>query len=295
MGYEYLALGAAFLWAVSTLLSVQPASHLGSFAYSRWRMACSAVMLSILAWWTGGWKSFEAWALLPMALSGLTGIFIGDTALFACFNRMGPRQAGLLFSCHAVFSALLGYWIFAETMTLWELFGALLVFSGVVTAIFFRSKKPTHQLENLKGSMTLGVSLGLLSALCQALGGVFAKPVVDAGGIDPVAASAIRMITAFFAHCALWLVGFKVTRALTPINGRIFLMTALNALLAMVVGMTLILFALQKGDVGMVALLSSMTPIMLLPLLWFYTRQQPSLYAWCGAIIAVLGSAILVS
>ena len=52
-------------------------------------------------------------------------------------NRMGPRQAGLLFSCHAVFSAILGYFLFSEVMTTIELLGASLVFSGVVMAIFF--------------------------------------------------------------------------------------------------------------------------------------------------------------
>ena len=35
MHYEWLALAAALLWAIASLLSVQPASHLGAFAFSR--------------------------------------------------------------------------------------------------------------------------------------------------------------------------------------------------------------------------------------------------------------------
>ncbi|MEF1299376.1 EamA family transporter, partial [Vibrio parahaemolyticus] len=50
MGYEWLALCAAFLWAVSSLISVIPAQHLGAFSYSRWRMGCTAVILSTMAW-----------------------------------------------------------------------------------------------------------------------------------------------------------------------------------------------------------------------------------------------------
>ncbi|MGR5456899.1 EamA family transporter, partial [Vibrio alfacsensis] len=41
MGFEWLALIAAFLWAVSSIISVTPAKHLGSFSYSRWRMGCT--------------------------------------------------------------------------------------------------------------------------------------------------------------------------------------------------------------------------------------------------------------
>ncbi|EGQ7699134.1 TPA: EamA family transporter [Vibrio vulnificus] len=294
MGFEWLALAAALLWAIASLLSVTPAQHLGSFAYSRWRMGCTAVMLSSMALFTGGWSSVVAEHITPMMFSGLIGIFIGDTALFACLNRMGPRQAGLLFSCHAVFSAILGYFLFSESMTSMELLGSLLVFSGVVLAIFFgRRGQSQNALETVKGAAWVGIALGLLAALCQALGGIIAKPVMQTD-IDPVAASAIRMISAFVAHCLLRATSAKISRATQKMNRRIFTITAINGFLAMAVGMTLILYALRDGNVGMVALLSSTTPIMLLPILWFYTKQRPNRYAWLGAFVAVAGTAILV-
>ncbi|HFQ5413507.1 TPA: DMT family transporter [Vibrio vulnificus] len=294
MGFEWLALAAALLWAIASLLSVTPAQHLGSFAYSRWRMGCTAVMLSSMALFTGGWSSVVAEHITPMMFSGLIGIFIGDTALFACLNLMGPRQAGLLFSCHAVFSAILGYFLFSESMTSMELLGSLLVFSGVVLAIFFgRRGQSQNALETVKGAAWVGIALGLLAALCQALGGIIAKPVMQTD-IDPVAASAIRMISAFVAHCLLRATSAKISRATQKMNRRIFTITAINGFLAMAVGMTLILYALRDGNVGMVALLSSTTPIMLLPILWFYTKQRPNRYAWLGAFVAVAGTAILV-
>ncbi|MGB2078818.1 MAG: DMT family transporter [Vibrio sp.] len=295
MSYEWLALAAAALWAISSMLSVAPARHLGTFAYSRWRMGCTAFMLTTLAWAVGGWQSV-AWAhVWPMALSGLIGIFIGDTALFACMNRMGPRQAGLLFSCHAVFSAILGYFLFNETLSLLEFIGASLVFSGVVIAIFFGRKRVNqHAWEKIEGHLSIAICLGLIAALCQAFGGVIAKPVMQTD-IHPIAASAIRMITAFAAHSSLRILGVSVARPAQTINFKIFLNTAVNGFLAMVVGMTLILYALQRGDVGIVALLSSTTPIIILPLLWLYTKQRPSAFALVGAVLAVIGSAILVA
>ncbi|MCW7966308.1 DMT family transporter [Vibrio parahaemolyticus] len=292
MGYEWLALCAAFLWAVSSLISVIPAQHLGAFSYSRWRMGCTAVILSTMAWITGGWLSVSWEHITPMMASGLIGIFIGDTALFACLNRMGPRQAGLLFSCHAVFSTILGYFLFSESMTAIELLGSALVFSGVVMAIFFGRRGQTNNvLEEIKGNIWVGVSLGLTAAICQALGGIIAKPVMQTS-VDPIAASAIRMISAFVAHCLLLIVGVKVARSTQRITWRVFGITALNGFLAMAVGMTLILYALREGNVGMVALLSSTTPIMLLPLLWVYTKRRPNRFAWLGAALAVIGAVI---
>ena len=291
MGYEWLALAAALLWAIAGLMSVVPSRHLGSFAYSRWRMGCTSLMLGGFALFTGGWNSVASSDVFPMALSGFIGIFIGDTALFACLNRMGPRQSGLLFSCNAVFSAILGYFLFGESMTKLELLGSVLVFSGVLMAIFFRGKK--HSLDTVSGHIGIGIALGITSAICQALGGIIAKPVMVTA-IDPIAASAIRMIAAFAAHSALRLTGYRASRAPNPMTKSIFGITLINGFLAMAVGMTLIMYALKDGNVGMVALLSSTTPIMLLPIIWLYTKQRPNRYAWVGAAVAVIGTGILV-
>lgn len=294
MGYEWLALAAAFLWGISSLISVTPARHLGSFAYSRWRMACVSVMLSVLALLTGGWATISSDILWPMALSGLIGIFIGDTALFGCMNRIGPRRSGLLYSCHAVFSALLGMWLFGETLEGWRLLGAILVFSGVMIAVFFRQSGNAHTWEETKGNIWIAVGLGLMAALCQSLGGVIAKPVLTQN-VDPIAASAIRMIAAFLAHGALVLLQVRVAQPVNPINWRIFGMVVVNGFLAMAVGMTLIMYALKWGEVGMVALLSSMTPVMILPLIWLFTKVRPAPSAWLGAAVAVSGAALIVS
>lgn len=295
MGYEWFALAAALLWAIAGLLSVAPAQHLGTFAYSRWRMGSTSLILSSIAWFSGGWSSVASDALPPMMLSGLIGIFIGDTALFACLNRMGPRQSGLLFSCHSVFSAVLGYFIFSENMTSLELLGATLVFAGVLTAIFFgRRGHNTNRLDQVKGKLWVGIALGLTAALCQALGGIIAKPIMQTS-IDPMSASAIRMSTAFAAHSLLFLSGYRLARATHTMTLKVFSITVINGLLGMAVGMTLILYALREGNVGMVALLSSTTPIMLLPILWIYTKQRPNRYAWLGACLAVCGTSLLVT
>ncbi|MEZ8097181.1 DMT family transporter [Photobacterium swingsii] len=294
MGYEWLALGAALLWAISSLISVAPARHLGAFAYSRWRMACVTIMLSSMAWFNGGWFSVQLDIALIMMLSGLIGIFIGDTALFACFNRIGPRRGGLLFSCHAIFSALLGIWLFDEVLAGWKLIGSVLVFSGVATAIFFGQRKQNHQWETTRGQWWIAIVLGLTAALCQSLGAIIAKPAMSTA-IDPIAASAIRMATAFGAHFLLRLLQVPIAKPINPISWPILGIVALNGLLAMAFGMTLILYALRFGDVGVVALLSSTTPIIILPLLWWHTRQRPAFTAWLGALLAVCGTALIIS
>ena len=293
MSLEWLALVSAFLWAGASLLSVIPARHLGTFAFSRWRMACVSIMLGLMTILSGGFGSFSLSHIGMMAISGFIGIFIGDTCLYACMNRIGPRRSSLLFATHAAFSAFFSIWLFKEHLSFQGWTGATVVFAGVLVAVAF-SGSQQKKLEYTHGALWLSLLLGLMAALCQSLGTIVAKPVMM-GGADPIAASFIRMITAFSAHMGLWLFRAPFSRSILPINLRVLGIIALNGLIAMGIGMTLFLFALRHGNVTLVAIMSSTSPVMLLPLLWFFTRQRPAAGSWAGAVLVVVGTALVLS
>jgi len=291
--YDLLALGAASCWAIGSVISVTPSRHLGAFAFTRWRMAMVALMLWSVVLWQGSWASFDAHAWGVMAISGLIGIFVGDTALFSAINRLGPRRAGVLFATHAAFSALLGFWLLDERMSGQALLGAGLTLAGVMLAMALgRHKDETHAWELDQGHVGTGVALALVAALCQALGSLIAKPVM-AQQVDPVMASAVRVTVATLAHAVLLASGFAAARASSAPTLRILAQTALNGFIAMGVGMTLVLVALEKGDVGMVAILSSVSPILVLPLLWLRFKRAPAIGAWVGAVVTVLGTGLI--
>jgi len=291
--YDLFALGAAACWAVGSIMSVTPSRHLGAFAFTRWRMAMVALMLWSVVAVQGTWSTFDGHAWAIMALSGLVGIFIGDTALFSAINRLGPRRAGVLFATHAAFSAALGFLFLGERMSLQAFAGAVLTLAGVMTAMAMgRRKDETHAWELDRGPVALGVLLALVAALCQAVGSLIAKPVM-AQYVDPVMASAVRVTAATAVHGVLLLSGFTAARATQAPTLRVLAQTGLNGFIAMGVGMTLVLLALEKGDVGMVAILSSVSPILVLPLLWLQLGRAPALGAWVGSVLTVVGTGLI--
>lgn len=295
MSYEYLALAAAACWALGSLLSAQASTHLGAFAFTRWRMLCAALMLWLMAAVSGGWVTLAVNNLSVLVLSGIVGIFIGDTALFAAMNRLGPRRAGVLFATHALFSVVLAYIFLGETQWGWTLIGSSLLMSGVMTAIFFGKRKTElHAWEANQSQLRSGIALGLLAALCQAVATLMLKPLMQTD-IDAVSASAVRMTTAFVLHQLIFMLGFKVARAYLPMNINVFLLVLANAALSMVLGMTLILQALKHGDAGMVAILSSVSPVLVLPLLWLVYKRSPAAGAWLGALLTVAGTVLILS
>jgi drug/metabolite transporter (DMT)-like permease len=291
--YDLLALGAAGCWALTSVLSANPSRHLGAFAFTRLRMLSVLVMLWPVVLLMGTWRGWEPGQLATMAVSGLVGIFVGDTALFAAMNRLGPRRTGVLFATHAIFSAVLGFGVLDERMGSQALLGAALVVAGVMAAIVLgRHKDEAHAWESNRGSLAWGVALGLLAAFCQALGSLIAKPVM-ATGVDPVAATAVRVSATCVAQYLLLWSGFAAARAHAAPTRAVVVQVAWVGLIGMGVGMGLIMLALQHGDVGTVGVLSSVTPVLVLPLLWMRMGRAPARGAWLGAGLTVLGTALV--
>lgn len=294
--FELAALGAALCWAVSGIMTAGPSAHLGAFAFTRIRMSMVLVMLAAAVAVTGGWRTLDMESLGALCLSGVIGIFLGDTLLFATMNRLGPRRTSILFSLNAPLAVALGWLLLGEALSGRQLAGIAVAFAGVLCAIVFgKRKSQLHTWEQVKGPLWAGVALGVGAALAQAAGSLIARPAMAAGAIDPVAGSALRVGTAvicFYVAMALPGERFRAKQKLTlPIAA----MTALSGFIAMAVGMTLLLFALKGGEVGVVSTLSATSPALILPLLWMRTGEAPALGAWVGAALASAGSALIFS
>ncbi len=69
--------------------------------------------------------------------------------------------------------------------------------------------------------------------------------------------------------------------------------TTISGFLGMALVMSLLLIALKNGDAGIVTTLSSTSPIMILFLLWIFTKKIPVLGAWVGTLIAIIGTGLI--
>jgi drug/metabolite transporter (DMT)-like permease len=293
MIYYLAALGAALCWALSAIISANPSSALGALGFVRIRMTMVFFMLAAVLLITGGWRTIETSHITPAIISGLIGILVGDAALFLTMNRLGPRRSGILFSSNAVFSVILGWLFLSEKLGIMTLAGIVIALAGVALAILFgKRNNDAHQWEAVKGPLAIGVAIGLFSGLCQAIGSIIARPVM-ATGVDPVAIAAIRVGIAALGLTLAMFAGVKSARAKTALTPKLAGQVALSGFAAMGIGMTLLLFALSGGEVGVVATLSATTPALVLPLLWWKTGDMPPALAWLGAALVVAGSGMI--
>ena len=291
--HELAALGAATCWALTGLISAGPAGHLGAPAFNRVRQVFVTGLLGLYVIATGAWRDLDAASIGPLLLSGLIGIFIGDTLLFATLNRLGPRRSGILFALNAPIAALLGWLVLDEALSASAVAGIGLTAAGVFLAILFGKRRAQmHEWEKIKGPLWIGVLLGLGAATGQAIGSIIARPVMETG-IDPFVASLLRVGIAAACLSVLTQLPIPSVKPKGPLTLKVAAMTALTGILALAIGMTLLLFALSGGKVGIVSTLSATSPVMILPMLWLRTGERPAGGAWAGAALVVMGMALI--
>lgn len=288
--HELAALGAAACWAVTGLLAARPVAEVGPFAFNLYRQSFVALVLAALVLVSGAWRGTDPGLLPVLALSGFVGVFLGDTVLFFALRRLGPRRTGALFAMNAPMAALLGWLILGESLSVMGAAGVVLCAAGVAVCVLGRA--PANHLERVHGPIWQGMAFGLLAALGQASGSLIARPAM-AAGLDPVVGSLVRVGVAVLCLGALMRLPLPLTRPAGRLSGRAAAQIAASGVLAMVMGMTLLLFALQGGKVGIVSTLSALSPVLILPVLWAITGERPPAASWAGALIAVAGMALI--
>ena len=290
---ELAALSAAFCWALSGLISISAIHKLGPLAFNRVRMSLVFLLLAGISFLTGAWREFPLGTIQTLMISGLFGIFLGDTALFGALQRLGPSRTSVIFALNAPMTVIMGWFILEEHLPWLTLLGCGIVTVGVLIAILGRRNSNEPQgMDSTQGRLRYGIVLGLLAAFGQAAGSIIARPIM-AEGVDPVTASAIRVgISALCLLC----VGFipnPLFRSKTPYTVKLIGIILFSGFLAMGIGMTLLLYGLALGDAGVVTTLSATTPVLILPMLWISTGNRPPLMAWVGAVVTLSGIVLI--
>ena len=295
---ELSGLVAALCWTISSLMAPNLIQRFGTMRFNTFRIVIASSILLAICLITQRFNSTLWQHAEIVMLSGLLGIFIGDTMLFTAVHRLGPRRTGVLFATNAPMSILLGWLFLGENLSFNQLFACGLVLIGVVIAILFGRRVSLHAWEQTKGKLSSGILLALGAALGQASGALLSKPaLID--GADPIAVSALRVGTAAFALALAYGLYYRHKQPadaipFSQLTRADFMGIAALATIGMVIGMSVLVWGVGNANVGIVTTLSAVVPVLILPGLWITTGQRPTFGAWIGAIFVVVGAALII-
>ena len=290
IGYV-LAIGAAAIWSAVALSATRIVRYFGSYNYNLLRLLGIIVIFFPYVYLKWEPIYFENSIFLAIFLSSVIGIIIGDTFLFICLKRLGPRRQALLFSMQIPFTIILAEVFLQSLPSYTELVGCALIFLGIIIAIQFNRTIPNDDLENIQGNKYTGLFAGIGLALCQSIGIILMKPALVS--TDPIVVSYLRVIVAAFIMFGslFFIKNNQLLEKMKDFKKTIF--SIFLGFMGMGVGMTMLIYALKFGNPGVISTLSSTMPIMIIPILWIVTKNYAGHLAVIGAGLTCLGAGII--
>jgi len=290
---ETAALGTSLCWAGGSILFAIAGRLIGSYNVNKLRIPMAALFLStvlLIGYGSLFPTGMNSHALLYLSLSGIVGLAIGDTFYFRCLVILGPRQGSLMMSLAPVITAISAWFLLDEHLSFMAIAGIFVTLAGVT---WVTTDKKDSKIDSREGSKIFGVIMGVLGATGQAIGLVLAKEGMGAD-FNPMSATLIRMIV---ATLAIWIVAMfrgEIVGTVKKLTDRKALYALLGAaFLGPTIGVWLSLVAVKHTQAGIAATLMSIFPVVIIPLAMIVHKERPTYRSVLGAIVAVIGVAML--
>jgi drug/metabolite transporter (DMT)-like permease len=289
---EIAALLTAGCWTVTGLAFESAGKKVGSLAVNLIRLVMAFIFLSIyLKFARGAFFPSDAgmhqWIWL--SLSGLVGLVIGDLFLFQSYVVMSARVSQLIMSLTPPFTALIGWLMLGEVLTLMNWFGMAVTLAGISLVILKRERNETNKKKKLTTTYSMsGILLALGGAIGQSVGLVLSKK--GMGSYDPFASTQIRVITGMVGFFLIFLVMNRWKKVFKAVQDPSAMKRiTLGAIFGPFLGVSLSLMAVQHTQAGIAATIMAIVPVLIIPPAVIFFKEKINWKEILGAIIAVLG------
>ncbi len=288
---EFYALGAAFLWALSSVLFKSLGKTIRPLELNLIKGISGFVLFAITSLIIGEvFTTIRPAAVIALAVSGAVGIGFGDTMFFEAINRLGARRS-LLITILAPPMTVIFAWIFLrESLSLFAWVGILITILGVTWVITEKNK--TEKEENK--FTWLGVFFGFLAALTQAAGAVLSRWALTESSVSALQSALIRLL-AGTGVLLLWILirREKIGVWLKPApRKQLWGILAAVILFGTYIAIWMQQLAFKFTRVGIAQTLLATSPLFILPVSALQ-KEKLSLRSVLGVLLSIAGVALI--
>jgi drug/metabolite transporter (DMT)-like permease len=289
---EIAALATALCWTVTAVCFESASKKVGSLAVNFIRLIIAFVLLGCFTLITRGmFLPFDAsgstW--LWLLISGMIGFIIGDLFLFQAFVEIGARISLLIMSSVPPITAIAGYLIMGEKISLLAAAGMLIAISGIALVILSRN---TDDKKIKLSHSAKGLTYAFIGALGQAFGLIFSK--FGMGSYNPFAATQIRVISAITGFLIIIAVSKKWKNLLITVKDfNAMKSISMGSFFGPFLGVSFSLIAVQYTATGIVSTITSISPILIIPISILMFKEKVLPKEILGAFISIIGVTLL--
>lgn len=288
---EFAALGAAFLWAASSIVYTLLGQRIAPLQLNLFKglIAIALICLTLIL----GSYSFPKFALLPVGfllISGVIGIGLGDTAYFSALNHLGARRTLLLETLAPPMTAILALIFLGETLKPGAWCGIFLTLIGVAWVITERTPDSVISDRN----PLQGIFWAILAAIAQASGAVLSRAALVQSDLLSLWSTLLRLIGGTII-VALLLLFSRPHELQTPKlvwSIRLLGVIILTSFGSTYLGIWLQQTGLKFAPAGIAQTLIATSPLFVLPIA-FWFGEKISIRSILGVLIALAGIGIL--
>ena len=289
---ETAAFATAVCWTVTPIAFEAAGKRVGSLTVNFIRLIIAFVLIGLFTLVTRGmFLPFDAssinWTWLTV--SGLIGFVIGDLFLFEAYVRIGARISLLIMAAVPPITALAGFIILNETLTVLDLLGMFITVAGIALVILV---KGTEAKKVQLSHPLRGIIYAFIGALGQSFGTVYSK--FGMGDYNAFAATQIRIIAAIVGFTLVvtarkhWRNIFQSLKDYTAIKS-----IAIGSVFGPFIGVSLSLLAVQHTTTGVASTITSISRILIIPISIFLFKEKISVKEIIGAFITIAGVSLL--
>ena len=302
----FAAILTPILFSLSAICAHRSARLIGGTEANFWRITAAAIFLG--AWAFSKGQGLGGVGLPVFLLSGVFGIGIGDVAFFQALPRLGSRLSLLLIEClSAPFGGLIEWLWLGTALTAAQFISGLIILAGVGLAL-----SPSEHLGHNRGQLVAGTAFSVVSAIGMAMGAVLSRKAYElatqSGETVETGTAAFQRVLGGLALAGIGLVLVKarIMRIQQRAPHEIVVQTALhkwkgvwwwivlNSLFGQTLGVTCMQQALKTIPTGIVLAIIAVTPILVIPLSYFFEGERPTKRSLLGGFVAVGGVLALI-
>lgn len=289
---EISALITAIFWTFSPIAFEQSSKRVGSLSVNFIKLLIAFLLIGIFTLITkGSFLPIDAtinnWSWL--CISGVIGFVVGDFFLFEAYVQIGARLSMLIMATVPILSALADYIIVGQKLTIVDSVGMLIAISGIGIVIFVKEEGP----QTVKLSKPLkGLFYAFMGAIGQAVGLIFSK--IGMGSYDAFSSTQIRIIAGIigFSIVITYLKKWKyIFNAFKDIKAMKYI--TIGSFFGPFLGVSLSLLALKYTATGIVSTITSISPVLIIPISIIIFHERVTKKEILGAIISIIGICIL--
>ncbi len=288
---EIAALVTAVCWAFTSIIFTEQSRKVGAVTVNLGRLFFAGMYLLITVLVFNLDLNLQSAQYFYLIASGFFGLVFGDSFLYIAYKRIGPRLGMLMLSLAPVITSLISFAFLGEIISPIGMLGIFLTVSGVAFVVLQKKKSEL----NKKGVDKIGILFGLFAAIGQGIGLVFTKAAFAGSELNSFVAGFIRVFVGFLF---LWpmrhiLRDYLPVKEVIAKHKKSFLIISIGAIIGPFLGITLSIFAISQTKVGIASAIMATVPIILLPMVKVYYKENLGWKAIIGAFVAVIGVSIL--